>query len=106
MKPIIMLFILGLVTMPACPQTITTQYTNVLSYSCGPDTPVPVAVDAQPSPDSLAPPFSVAVPNGQAPRLLSLVIPAIGPFANVPGANSPFTNSIVGSRQLFRLIGN
>ncbi|MEI6395016.1 MAG: hypothetical protein WCT12_28400 [Verrucomicrobiota bacterium] len=42
-----------------------------------------MVADAQPSPDSLTPAFSVAVPNAQTPRLLNLVNPAIAiPFGS------------------------
>jgi len=30
----------------------------------------------------------------------------IGPFTNLPSATSPFTNSLGGSQQFFRLISN
>ena len=83
MKRIILTLGLALAATAARSQTVTSQYTSVLSDSPGSDTPLAVVADAQPSPDSLTPAFSVAVPNAQTPRLLNLVNPAIAiPFGS------------------------
>ena len=83
MKRIVPTLILALAATAAPTQTVTGRYTGVLSDSPGSDTPLAVVTDAQPSPDSLTPAFSVAVPNAQAPRLLNLVNPAIAiPFGS------------------------
>jgi hypothetical protein len=60
-----------------------TQFTAILTAS-GSSDPLPLASDAESSPDGLTPAFNVGAPNAQAPRLLNFVNPAIAIPFNSP----------------------
>lgn len=78
------MLLLAWIAAPLLGQTVTTQFTAKLTDS-GDNPPImPVVADATEPAEALTAPLHVAVPNSQAPRIMTLVSPSIAIPFNSP----------------------